>query len=489
MPKPTILFRADGNSQIGLGHVVRSLALAEMLLPDFICIFAIQEPKEALARQITDSGCHIEILPFTSDYLREAKQLGQQFGPTAHAVVLDGYQFPAAYQTSLRRYFKTVCLDDIHAIHFVADAIINPAGAVPEKNYLKENYTHLYAGPEYALLRAPFLAAARQIRSISNSSRFFLNLGGADPHNDTLRLLEQLISQPGVAQIETVVGSAYPFLTDLKDFAAQNPSVRVHRQLSAEDMCRLMQTCDAAILPPSTVAYEWCSVGGPLFLYRTAANQKNLEQFLLQHQLAFSYADLAATLPELTNNTKLAQDQLQKQRTYFDGKSSNRLRKIFHSLIYPDLLFLRKAQPSDLMLLFDWINEPAVRQFSLNPAPVPLAMHTSWYQHKLTDKNCFIFIAELRGVPAGMIRFDLSNQEAIISYLLAEEYRGKGLGVLLLQKGLQSFRMATTRFKTISALVQQHNIASVRAFEKAGFTAAPDPDRPLSGILKFTLPA
>ena len=32
--KPKIYFRADGNSRMGLGHVIRSLALAEMLRDD-----------------------------------------------------------------------------------------------------------------------------------------------------------------------------------------------------------------------------------------------------------------------------------------------------------------------------------------------------------------------------------------------------------------------------------------------------------------------
>jgi len=71
--------------------------------------------------------------------------------------------------------------------------------------------------------------------------------------------------------------------------------------------------------------------------------------------------------------------------------------EIFHQLLYPDLLLLPRI-PDDRLLLFNWINEPAVRQFSLNPAPVPLAMHTHWYQHKLTDPNCFI-LKKIQGEP------------------------------------------------------------------------------------------
>ena len=44
--KKRILFRADANVQIGYGHFVRTLALADMLKDDFECVFYTQEPTE-----------------------------------------------------------------------------------------------------------------------------------------------------------------------------------------------------------------------------------------------------------------------------------------------------------------------------------------------------------------------------------------------------------------------------------------------------------
>ena len=58
-----IIFRADGNSDIGLGHVIRSLALVEMLKDNFECVFAIQEPVNALVRQIEAVCAELIILP------------------------------------------------------------------------------------------------------------------------------------------------------------------------------------------------------------------------------------------------------------------------------------------------------------------------------------------------------------------------------------------------------------------------------------------
>ena len=40
--KQRVYFRADGHAKMGLGHVIRSLALAEMLKEDFDCYFIIR---------------------------------------------------------------------------------------------------------------------------------------------------------------------------------------------------------------------------------------------------------------------------------------------------------------------------------------------------------------------------------------------------------------------------------------------------------------
>ena len=482
-----ILFRADGNSSIGLGHVVRSLALAQMLQPRFTCIFAIRNPTQAIAQQIREAGCEVFDLTASINLETEARNLHSKFSGSIQAIVLDGYQFTTEYQQELRSWVKLVCLDDIHAIHFVANAIINPAGGVSERDYSKEPYTSLFTGPAYAFLRSPFLMAASQSRSIEKADRFFLNMGGADPDNHTLRILQQLTPYSEITRIEVVVGSAYQFLEELRDFITSDPSINLNQNLSAQEMCGLMQSCEAAILPPSSVAYEWCSVGGPLFLLQTAGNQKNLMDFLLKNQLAFSLGELPRLLPEILNGSFTVKNQLKQQKKYFDGKSPDRLKKIFNNLIYPGLLTIRKAELNDSMLLFNWINEPEVRKFSLNQAPIPLAMHTSWYQHKLSDQNCFIFITEILGVPMGMIRFDINNQEAVISYLLDKAYRGKGLGFYLLKIGISQILNATTRFKVISGLVQKHNVASVKAFEKAGFTATEVTNGPHQNLLKFKL--
>ncbi len=482
-----ILFRADGNSTIGLGHLVRSLAFVEMLQPTYTCALAIQEPSEAIIQQIKNSGCTVIQLPTTTNYLAEAKYLTDTYARQFSAIILDSYQFTTSYQQALQPFFKIICLDDLHNLHFVANAVINPAGGIQPDDYTKESYTKVYTGPEYALLRQPFLEAATAARTLPDEPRLFINMGGADPENYTAQVVEELGQLPEKWRMEVVVGSAYRHLARLEKLAAGMKQLTIHQQLTADQMCQLMQVCSLAIVPPSTVAYEWCSVGGPLFLIQTAENQKYLNNFLLQTELAQPYAQLNTLLPINRLSATYFGEQLNKQRQFFDGQSPARLCQVVDQLFYPDLLHLRRAQSGDLQLLFHWINDPVVRRFSLNPEPVPLTTHTTWYRYKLTDKNCFIFIAEIRRVPVGMIRFDVNQRGTIISYLVDENYRGKGLGTLLLRAGILKFKIEVQKVTSISGLVQKENIASIKAFTKAGFTINPEGDKDYPHVLKFTL--
>nr|WP_262902622.1 GNAT family N-acetyltransferase [Pontibacter aydingkolensis] len=140
---------------------------------------------------------------------------------------------------------------------------------------------------------------------------------------------------------------------------------------------------------------------------------------------------------------------------------------------------MREATTDDLMLLFDWANDPEVRKNSFNPNPILLESHTRWLHTKLEDKQSMLYIAEVSGVPAAHIRFELLNGKAIISYLIGSDFRGKGLGHMILKKGVAKLLQHQPKLNLIEGLVQKENIASIRAFEKAGFSyGTPDSKYP-----------
>lgn len=486
-PRQRIIFRADGNSRIGLGHVTRSLALAHMLRDEFECIFAIQAPDKAVKDQIL-STCHgIIVLPACLASEERFQHELEAYISEEEIVVLDGYTFGTPYQQNIKnRGAVLVCIDDIYQYPFVADVVINQAGGVDASQYRTAPFTKLYLGPAYALLRAPFLEGFEKTeQEDSFPLHIFLCMGGADPDNHTLRIAQELQQLNPEAILEIVVGSAYKHQVNLNTWLQKSLQHQIHTNLSAEAMRDLMSGCKAAITSASGVAYEYAAVGGALFIVQTADNQTALYQYLLKSGMAKAYAAMAEVLDEGSLSTTIKELQ-QKQRQIFDGQSPARLREIFSNLSLQRKLKVRLATADDLMLLFEWANDPEVRSHSFNTASIPLEIHTSWFNTKLDSPDSKLYIADIQHKPAAHIRFEIKDHTATISYLISSDYRGKGLGHTILLKGIDQLKRDNIEVTQVEGLVQKNNIASVRAFEKAGFRQA-TPDGQYPDAYKFTL--
>ncbi|MBR2165902.1 MAG: UDP-2,4-diacetamido-2,4,6-trideoxy-beta-L-altropyranose hydrolase, partial [Paludibacteraceae bacterium] len=149
--KRKIYFRADAGPEIGYGHYIRILALADMLKQDFDCTMFTQTPTDYQLREC-ETVCPIVALPKDDskfdtflDYLR-----GDEI------VVLDNYFYTTDYQRAIRaKGCQLVCIDDMHDKHYVADAVINH-GCLDKSLFDVEPYTRLCLGMDYALLRRPF---------------------------------------------------------------------------------------------------------------------------------------------------------------------------------------------------------------------------------------------------------------------------------------------------------------------------------------------
>ncbi len=113
--KGKVYFRADGNSAIGLGHVTRSLAVAQMLSGFYDCCFIIQEPSESLKREIL-GVCKGGIIELSSldNYGEEANFLiNNNYFQREDVIVLDGYNFNTEYQTKIKQKVRSLlCIDD-----------------------------------------------------------------------------------------------------------------------------------------------------------------------------------------------------------------------------------------------------------------------------------------------------------------------------------------------------------------------------------------
>lgn len=141
---------------------------------------------------------------------------------------------------------------------------------------------------------------------------------------------------------------------------------------------------------------------------------------------------------------------------------------IIHSLI-ADSFILKKATIDDVETTFDWASNPVIRSFSFNQNDISLNDHFHWFTDKLSDDNCEYFIAYKGNNKVGSIRFDITHNNALLSYLIDSEFHGKGLGTQILQAGITKLKNIRKDIEVISGFVIPENKASVHIFNKLQF--------------------
>lgn len=129
----------------------------------------------------------------------------------------------------------------------------------------------------------------------------------------------------------------------------------------------------------------------------------------------------------------------------------------------------RRAVYSDLELYFNWRNDSVVRKSAFSSDPVSLPQHEKWFSGRVGNENSFLYVIEVDSIPAGQVRFEVSDSIAEINYSIASDFRGKGLAVSLMSTAVTAFYEEASGIEFLRALVKSENIASNKVFEKLGF--------------------
>jgi len=126
---------------------------------------------------------------------------------------------------------------------------------------------------------------------------------------------------------------------------------------------------------------------------------------------------------------------------------------------------LRRAQPDDARMLFDWRNDPLTRAASHRQDVVSYDDHLTWMAAVLADPARSLFVAEADGRPVGTVRVEQDEDGSILlSWTVAPEARGQGAGKAMVAMAVA--QLGTWR--TVRAQVRAWNLASVRVAEAAG---------------------
>lgn len=133
------------------------------------------------------------------------------------------------------------------------------------------------------------------------------------------------------------------------------------------------------------------------------------------------------------------------------------------------MLCLRRAEMSDLDILYEWVNETGVRKSAFNSEQISYVEHKAWFHRMMEDPNQAQYILIQGNEPIGQIRLTFDGSDAEIDYSIAKSARGHGYGKDIIQLVQQQIKENYPSVKRLIGKVKPTNTASLRCFEKSGF--------------------
>jgi UDP-2,4-diacetamido-2,4,6-trideoxy-beta-L-altropyranose hydrolase len=474
-----LIFRTDAGQQIGIGHVMRCLALAQCWqATGGQAIFVMVGEASSVSERLLAEDMRVSYISSpigSAEDVRRTAEIALQSG--ARWVVADGYHFASDYQQHLKDAGVSILLVDDRGYpdRCFADVILNQNIHADEKLYPKrESDTRLLLGPKYVLLRKEFLRCQHWRRANHDlASKILLTFGGTDPHHLTRKALEAFkkISIENL-QVVVAIGGNNPDYESLLSIADKLSS-KIEIKRNVVDMAELMAWADVAVSAAGSTCWELAYMGLPGLVIVAAENQVPVAEGLAAAGVVENlgwYADVSTqviseAIVGLLQSSKKRRSMSHNGRKMLDGRGAARTRKI---ILEKDIV-LRPVRRDDCDLLWQWANEPAVRAVSFSSESIPWEQHVQWFESKINDESCHLFLAvNHRNAPFGQVKFDIQGKEAVISTTIAKDYRGLGYGSLLIE--LASRRLfEITGVSQINAYVKIDNDISKRAFEKAGY--------------------
>ncbi|RLE08391.1 UDP-2,4-diacetamido-2,4,6-trideoxy-beta-L-altropyranose hydrolase [Candidatus Aerophobetes bacterium] len=333
-----LLIRADASTKIGTGHLMRCLALAQAWKDaggEVAFITACR--NEGLLERLREEGFEVHLL--SSSYPEPGDWEVTKNVIAGHPdawVVLDGYHFDEVYQKRIKDAGnRLLVIDDMaHLNHYYADIVLNQNLHAEDLSYHCEPYTRLLLGTKYVLLRREFLKWKGWKREIPDiAKKVLVTLGGSDPENVTLKII-QALQRADISDLEVtvVIGASNPHADTLEE-ATRQSCIPVRLVRNVKNMPKLMAWADVAVSSAGTTVWELAFMGVPTMVVITTPIEEFLSSGVEKYGLFASmgwfnrlYAhQLTKALNELIQDEEVRRNMATLSRHFVDGAGCDRV--------------------------------------------------------------------------------------------------------------------------------------------------------------------
>ena len=259
-----ILILTEGGKNIGLGHVVRCVALCQ----------ALEERNLKPELFINGSDVVLDSLEARKyQYLNWLQERDEIFKiiKGVDVVIVDSFIADKDFYVSVSELVNTpVYLDDNNRLDFPRGLVINVSLFADELDYVqKENVVYLL-GTLYNILRKEFWNVSNK-RIRKNVNNLMVTFGGDDANDLTPKILDFLVEKFPQCRKSIIIGCWFSNIERIAKVSDEK-TILIHNP-DAEELKNIMLKSDLAISAGGQTLYELARIGLPVIGIGTAENQ------------------------------------------------------------------------------------------------------------------------------------------------------------------------------------------------------------------------
>jgi spore coat polysaccharide biosynthesis predicted glycosyltransferase SpsG/2-C-methyl-D-erythritol 4-phosphate cytidylyltransferase len=273
--QPRILFRTDGSTRIGMGHVFRTLAIADALraTSQAELLFLMSADHKEGILEVTRRGHAVKVAADgrQSSYLDHIRDFAPAILINDLQVVDDTYLKMLAHIGATTVNLVDT-LDDLEITEHYKQVIVS---VMDEERETPEGF---YGGPEYAILRSHFHGRVKEVRP--QPRLILLTFGGSDPQGLTLKAARALVALPGEIEIVAVAGPAFSYRAEFERLAARLPRQIPLINEAGGHIADLMLEADVVLGSGGMSVYEIAALGTPgIIMAQNAKEDRRMREF------------------------------------------------------------------------------------------------------------------------------------------------------------------------------------------------------------------
>jgi UDP-2,4-diacetamido-2,4,6-trideoxy-beta-L-altropyranose hydrolase len=488
-----VAFRVDASTDMGTGHLMRCLTLADAVARRGGRVrFVSRSLPETLRAIVVERGHDLALLAGTSGPLDElpysawlgtsqridAEETRRALADADWArLVVDHYAIDARWHRALREVCGTIIvIDDLANREHDCDVLIDQNlhdNAHARYERLVPAHCRLLLGPRYAMLRDEFRAHRPTKGREVTVRRILIAFGGVDGSDLTTRAIEAAADLGlAEAQVDVVIGAQHHSRERIE---AECDRLGYGCHVQTKRIAELMAAADLAIGAGGSALWERCCMGLPALALLAAENQRAQLDEAAAHGLVYAPertsdagTHIAMHLRSLLANPGLRRAISRKGMQAVDGLGAQRVLRALGLT----RIAMREATAADSVRLFQWRNAPEVRRVSRNAEPIDRAVHEEWFRSVLADRNRILLMGECADGAVGVVRFDVEGTEAEVSIYLVPNHTEPGTGSELLVAAEQWLARERKDVLSVKAEVLGDNERSHRLFRSNGYLAS-----------------